>query len=105
MFGFGKSFWFFFGNVLYHRVPATACLQEQPKQPEPHKAGACCHASSAGHLFLFPPVLQNKQNQRFPFPKQSKTNCSCCLFVNEVGDCSAENVWREEEGLDPQFTQ
>lgn len=101
MFDFRKLFWFIYENVLYRRVIATVCLQELLKQPEPQKARTCCYATSAGHLFLLPPVLQNKQSQRSPFPKQSKTNGFGRLFLNEVGGCSAENMWREQEGLDP----
>lgn len=85
-------------------VTAAVCLQEQPKQPEPHKNDTCCHASSA-FLFLFLCILQNKQIQHSPFPKQSRPNCFYYPVVNEAGGCSAENVWKEQESLDPQFTQ
>lgn len=48
---------------------------------------------------------KKKQSQRSPFPKQGKTNGFGCLILNEVGGCLAENMWREQEGLDPEFIQ
>lgn len=58
MLGFRKLFLFIYENVPYHGVIATACLQELPKQREPHCT--CCHATSAGQLFPLPPVRQKK---------------------------------------------
>lgn len=48
---------------------------------------------------------KKKQSQRSPFPKRGKTNGFGCLILNEVGGCLAENMWREQEGLDPEFIQ